>query len=215
MGLDAGVVDGDGLFQVAHCVRSEGAALGGQGGNLVLDVVAFDVDPLDGIAGDLVLPLALADGVLKVFHLLGKLSLFDGAPGQKQDDGTAGDREQIARLAERKEGGVLKLVFPADAQPGEVHILHRAEDCGDQQHHHRKGKHLPVQPAARGKPCHPAEKQPVKDQRHRHIKAVMEQSAVNVEGEAAAAEPEQFCGADHREIQFVAQVLGSIGHTAA
>lgn len=43
----------------------------------------------------------------------------------------------------------------------------------------------------------------------------MEQTVVNIEGEAVAAEPQKFRSTGYCEIQFVTQVLGSIGHTAA
>ena len=214
--LHLGVVDGDAFLEVGHRLGPHLLPLGRQRAQLIADVVALDVDQVDGVPGYLVLPLALVDGVLEVFHLLLELPLLHRPGGEQQHDGAAHHREQVARLAQYKVRRDLEAVFPPRAQLGEIDVLHRAQDHRDAQHQHGDGEHLVVQPSAGYMPEQRADKRQIDRCRRQGKKAVVHQAVVDVEPPAPAVIPAQrFPAAPQRQIQLVAQVLGGVGHITA
>ena len=119
--------------------------LGGQRPQLVADVVALHVDEVDRVPGDLVLPLALVDGMLEVFQLLTQLPPLHRPGGQHQHHGAPQHREQVARLPQDVVVPQLEPVLPVHTQVGEIDVLHRAKDNRDAQRQNRHRQHLVIQ----------------------------------------------------------------------
>ena len=141
------VVNGDRFLNVLHVLARDGAALGEKGVDLVADVVALDVDHVDGVLGHLVLLFPLPHGVLQLFHLAFELVFVDGLFDEQQDDAAAQHGKDIARLPQDKIGEHVIRIFARTAERCKKHVLRRTQDDGDTEHDDGNGEQTEIQPA--------------------------------------------------------------------